>query len=299
MNQTLVTRRSALAAGLVLAGCAQTTTPSRSYTPPPNDERFAAIETRIGGRVGVAALNTASGDWLGHRLQERFAMCSTFKWLLAAQMLHLDMHRPGFREQQLRFAESDLLDHAPTARQHLARGWMTVEEACEAAVVVSDNTCANLLLASADGPEGLTRFLRANGDGLTRLDRTEPELNIVPPGEERDTTTPETMVRTLQRFLLTDAVLNPSSREQLIGWMVASTTGRERLRAGLPADWRVGDKTGTMGLEPNATNDVAIAWPPNRAPILIAAYFSGSTVDFRARNAAHAEIARIVAGQWS
>lgn len=85
----------------------------------------------------------------------------------------------------------------------------------------------------------------------------------------------------------------------LIGWMVESPTGRERLRAGMPADWRVGDKTGTWNGEHNATNDVAIAWPPNRAPIIIAAYLSANTVDAAARNAAHAEIARIIVEHFS
>jgi beta-lactamase class A len=169
---------------------------------------------------------------------------------------------------------------------------------CEAIVVVSDNTAANLLLDGAMGPQGFTRFLREQGDAVTRVDRLEPDINEVPPGDERDTTTPLAMVRNLQRFLLTDEVLNPASRERLIGWMVASTTGRERLRAGLPSNWRVGDKTGTWIGEHNATNDVAIAWPPGRAPIVIACYLSASTVEPAQRNAAHAEIARSVAEEW-
>lgn len=294
-----ISRRGALA-GVVVGACAPTAewTPGVAASRLADEPRFAAIEQHVGGRVGVAAFDTGSGAWLTHRMQERFAMCSTFKWLLAAQMLHMDMHMPGFREQQVRFSEADLLEYAPAARANLARGWMTVEEMCEAIVVVSDNTCANLLLDGAMGPEGLTRFLRANGDAITRLDRLEPELNEVPPGDERDTTTPLAMAQTLQRFLLTDDVLNPASRERLIGWMVESRTGRERLRAGLPADWRAGDKTGTWNGAHNAANDVAIAWPPGRAPIIIACYLHASTADFAARNAAHAEIARIVAEEW-
>jgi beta-lactamase class A len=267
--------------------------------PASDDRRFADIERRIGGRVGVAAYDTGARAWRTHRAGERFAMCSTFKWLLAAQLLFMDMHMPGYREQQVRFGESDLLEYAPAARANLARGWMTVEEMCEAIVVVSDNACANLLLGLVDGPAGLTRFLREYGDDTTRLDRLEPELNEVAPGDERDTTTPAAMTRTLQRFLLTGEVLNPASRERLIGWMVASTTGRERLRAGLPSDWRVGDKTGTWHGPTNATNDVAIAWPQGRGPILIASYLSASTADPTARNAAHAQVARIVAEQWA
>jgi beta-lactamase class A len=226
-------------------------------------------------------------------------MCSTFKWLLAAQMLRLAEQRPGLLAQRVEYGQRDLLEYAPTARVNLARGWMSVEEMCEAIVLVSDNTCANLLLGLGDGPQGLTAFLRAHGDQVTRLDRMEPEMNIVPPGDERDTTTPEAMVETMQRFLLTDEVLNAASRERLTGWLVAATTGLTRLRAGLPGDWRVGDKTGTWNGEHNANNDVAIAWPPGRAPILIASYLASATVEPAARNAAHADVARVVAETWS
>lgn len=293
----MLTRRDTLICGLALSASSQAA--ALSIAPPLSDRReFAVIERRIGGRVGVAALNTATGAWMTQRLAARFAMCSTFKWLLAAQMLAMDTQAPGLLAQQMRVSESDLLEYAPAARQHIARGSMSVEEACAGAVILSDNTCANLLLARAGGPEGFTRFLRANGDGVTRLGRIEPDLNMVALGDERDTTTPYAMVLALQRFLLTDIVLNAAARERLIGWMIESPTGRERLRAGLPPDWRVGDKTGTWTGEHNATNDVAIAWPPGRAPILIAVYLSASTAPFAERNAAHAEIARIVAEEW-
>jgi len=295
------TRRGALFGGLALAACAPRIAGSTSVAafPPPDDERFAAIERRIGGRVGVAAFDTGSSAWLGHRMQERFAMCSTFKWLLAAQMLHADMRMPGWLQREIFFSENDLLEHAPAARANLARRAMTIEEMCEAIVVVSDNTCANLLLSEAGSPFGFTMFLIERGDSITRLDRREPELNEVPPGDERDTTSPQAMVLNLERFLLTDEVLNPAAREKLAGWMVASATGRERLRAGLPSDWRVGDKTGTWVGPTNATNDVAVAWPPGRAPILIACYLSASTIEYAQRNAAHAEIGRIIAEEWA
>lgn len=294
----MLTRRDTLLGAMALGACAPVERRA-TYAPPPNDPRFAAIEERIGGRVGVAAWNTGTGDWLGRRIHERFAMCSTFKWALAAAQLNLAQNGGPQLDERVRFDGSDLLSYAPTAREHLARGWMTIEEACEAAVTLSDNTAANLLLEIQGGPEALTRFLRANGDGLTRLDRPEIALNDVAPGDERDTTTPEAMARTLKRFLLDDGVLTPAHRQRLIGWMVESPTGRERLRAGFPAEWRVGDKTGTWTAENNATNDVAIAWPPNRAPIIVACYLHSSTADAAARNAAHAEVARIIAEEWS
>ncbi|MBL8531380.1 MAG: serine hydrolase, partial [Hyphomonadaceae bacterium] len=172
-------------------------------------------------------------------------------------------------------------------------------EACEGAVKLSDNTAANLLLQIQGAPEGFTRLLRADGDGVTRLDRYELDLNDVAPGDERDTTTPEAMARTLKRFLLDDGVLAPAHREKLIGWMIDSPTGLQRLRAGFPASWRAGDKTGTWNGEHNAANDVAIAWPaPHGAPIIVCAYLHRSTIDAAGRNAAHAEIGRIIAAEW-
>lgn len=286
----MLTRRAVSLGAAALAACAHGSREADAT------QRIEAIETRLGVRIGVAALNTETGAWIATRRHERFAMASTFKWLLAAQMLSMDMHTPGFREQQVRFSERDLLDYAPAARANLARGWMSVEELCEAIVVVSDNAAANLLLTAAGGPEGFTSFLRANGDAVTRLDRMEPELNENAEGDERDTTSPEAMALTLKRFLVDDGVLNLASRERLIGWMVACATGHRRLRAGFPSTWRFGDKTGS-GMR-GAVNDVAIGWPPGKAAIVIASYMSGGDANTPAREAAHAEIGRVIAETW-
>lgn len=229
-------------------------------------------------------------------------MCSTFKWALAAAQLNLAENGGPQLGERLRFSESDVLGYAPVAQANVARGWLTIEEACAAAVMVSDNTAANLLLNIQGGPEGFTRFLRAHGDAVTRLDRTEPTLNENAVGDPRDTTTPDAMARTLRRFIVADqpdseGILNAENRERLINWMVDSTTGRERLRAGLPTDWRVGDKTGT-GVN-GAHNDVAVIWPPAQAPIIIASYLSESERSSDELNAVHADIARAVAESWA
>jgi beta-lactamase class A len=291
----MLTRRDTLLGAVALGACAPIE--SADQTTASSDARFAAIEAQLGARVGVAALNTATGAVIATRPHERFAMASTFKWLLAAQILQMAERLPGFLEERVVFGAGDLLDYAPTARAHLARGWMSVEECCEAIVVVSDNTAANLLLVAASGPAGFTSFVRASGDNVTRLDRAETALNENAPGDERDTTSPDAMARSLQRLLTQDGILSPASRQELIGWMQASTTGRNRLRAGLPADWRAGDKTGTGAR--GAVNDVAIAWPPGRAPIVIACYMSDGDADAATRIAAHAEIGRITADTWS
>lgn len=250
------------------------------------------IESRAGGRVGLFALATDSGKTIGHREDERFALCSTFKWVLAAAVLAaVDEKRMGL-DKQVAFSSADLVEYSPITAAHVQQGRMTVEALARAAVVTSDNTAANLLLEGIGGPAGLTAFLRARGDGVTRLDRNELALNSNLPGDARDTTSPRAMAGTLGKMLTTGA-LSPAKQALLIEWMVACETGKARLRAGLPRHWRAGDKSGTG--ERGAVNDVLIAWPPGRGPILVAAYMSDSASPVDVLNAAHAELGRLVA----
>jgi beta-lactamase class A len=169
---------------------------------------------------------------------------------------------------------------------------MSVRDLCAATVTVSDNPAANILLAAIDGPAGLTQFMRSIGDRVTRLDRTELELNTNLPGDPRDTTTPQAIANSMEKVLLGD-VLSTQSRLQLIAWLRQSTTGMRRLRAGLPAHWKVGDKTGTGAN--GATNDVMIAWPPGRSAVIAAVYLSESTQPVSALEQAHAAIGRVLA----
>lgn len=173
---------------------------------------------------------------------------------------------------------------------------MDVAELCKAAVEASDNTAANLLLGLVGGPAALTRYLRSIGDARTRLDRNEPALNSSLRGDSRDTTTPAAMLATMHTVLLGGA-LSLASRQSLLGWLKASQTGQSRLRTGLPPGWAAGDKTGTG--DNGAANDIAIAWPPQRRPILIAAYLGDSRATPEALNAAHARLGGIVSAAFS
>jgi beta-lactamase class A len=276
------------------AACAPGASPSpqRATAPRSESDPFAEIEASVGGRVGVFALDTGNGNHLAHREDERFAMCSTFKWALVAGVLARVDRGEVSLDERLRYDESDLLEYAPTTREHVSDGSMTVEALAKAAITKSDNTAANLLLMKVEGPPGLTRFFRRLRDPVTRLDRNEPTLNTNARGDVRDTTSPRAMASLMQSVLCGD-VLSPGSRDRLIGWLNACETGLERLRAGLPADWTVGDKTGT-GLD-GAVNDVAIVVPPRRAPILIAAYSSDGASSLSSLSAAHAKIGRIIA----
>ena len=254
---------------------------------------MAALEVRSGGRLGVAVLDTQTGATFGHRADERFAMCSTFKALVAGLILaRVDQGKERL-DRRVTYGREVLVSHSPVTEQHVGDG-MTIGALCEATVTLSDNAAANLLLDTFGGPPAVTAFVRTLGDKVTRLDRREPELNVVAPGDQRDTTSPRAMLGALRALTLGSA-LSPASRRQLVAWLVANQTGDKRLRAGLPAGWKVGDKTGSWGDgKVGTTNDIAVIWPPGRAPLLITAYLNRATVDDDQRNAVIAEVARIV-----
>jgi beta-lactamase class A len=257
--------------------------------------RILSMEQRTGTRIGVAALDTGSGKHFDYRSEERFPMCSTFKFLAAAAVLK---RADGGQEKLdlfVLYEPKDILEYAPVTKAHLKDGGMTLGALCAAAIEQSDNTAGNLLLDTIGGPVALTNFARSIGDEMTRLDRKEPELNSAIPGDERDTTTPAAMCADVQRLVLGN-VLSESSRHQLEDWLRHNETGALMIRAGVPKTWRVGDKTG-RGAN-GATNDIAIIRPPDRAPILLAIYSVGSTASANARSAAIAEVTKTVIESW-
>ena len=254
---------------------------------------MAALEARSGGRLGVAVLDTATGKTFGHRADERFAMCSTFKVLIAGLVLRRVDEGKEQLDRRLRYGKDVLVMNSPATEKHVEDG-MTVGELCEATITLSDNAAANLLLDTFGGPPALTAFVRGLGDKVTRIDGYEAGINEVKPGETHDTTSPNAMLTTLRTLTLGTA-LSPTSRSKLVAWLVANRTGGKRLRAGLPAGWKVGDKTGSWGdNRKGTTNDIAVVWPPGRPPLLITAYLADAKLDSEGRNAVIAEVARLV-----
>lgn len=266
-------RRAVLAAGAgTLAALASGGT---AFAAPPGRgdvlRELRALEREHGARLGVFARNTGSGHTVLYRADETFPMCSVFKTLAVAAVLR-DLDRDGeFLARRIRYTAEDVrvsgFGPVTGLPENLAGG-MTVEQLCAAAICQSDNAAANLLLRELGGPRAVTRFCRSVGDGVTRLDRWEPELNSAEPGRLTDTTSPRAVGRTYERLALGDA-LAPPDRERLTGWLLANTTSKERFRAGLPADWALADKTG--GGEYGTNNDVGITWPPHHAaPVVMA-----------------------------
>nr|WP_308437999.1 class A beta-lactamase [Jeongeupia naejangsanensis] len=254
------------------------------------DADFLALERRHGGRLGVCALDTGSGRRLGYRMDERFAFCSTFKAMLAGAILARSVGDAGLLQRRIRYTQADLVSYSPVSGPRVADG-MTVAELCAAAIQYSDNTAANLLIRQLGAPADVTTFARSIGDDVFRLDRWETELNTALPGDPRDTTTPAAMARSLQALTLGDA-LPPAQRAQLQDWLRGNTTGAKRIRAGVPAGWQVGDKTGSGDY--GTTNDIAVLWPPQRAPIVLAVYFTRPAQDAKWVDAAIADAARLV-----
>jgi beta-lactamase class A len=296
-----IDRRGMIAsvAALTLAGCVgpQQVAPSITANAP-----LAALEARVGGRLGVLVLDTASGRMTGHRYDEAFAMCSTFKLALAAAVLQqADLGRLKL-DAALHYTQADMVAHAPITGPNLAKGAMRIIDLAEAAQKTSDNVAANLLIKHLGGPAAITAIFHSWGDDVTRLDRYEPDLNNVPPGEARDTTTPHAFARSMANVLTDERILKPASRDILLQWMVDTNTGMRRIRGGLPPSWKSGDKTGTANSANfnNKTNDVAIFWPPERPPVIVTAFYEADgkyEVTRDADQAVLADVGRIAAAQ--
>ena len=276
-----------LALGLVGAGGAR----AEILTCGPPTARFDALEAQSGGRLGVAVLDLETGATRAYKARQRFPMCSTFKFVLAACVLaRVDQGRENLG-RKIPVRASDLVSHAPTVEKHVGDS-MTLADLCEAAITQSDNAATNLILGQIGGPKGFTAFARSIGDATTRLDRWETDMSESKPGDIRDTSSPLAMLENMRKLTL-GAALTPSSRQQLIDWLVGNQTGNATLRAGLPKAWRIGDKTGAG--DHGTRNDVAIAWPPGRKPILISGYLTTSKLNAAGRDAVLAEVGRIVA----
>ncbi len=261
-------------------------------SPAPVAEKLAALEKETVSHLGVVALDTGSGQRIEYRPNARFLLCSTFKFLAAAAVLKKVDDGKDQLDRFVPYDPKDILEYAPVTKEHLAEGGMKLGDLCAAALQMSDNTAGNLLLAQIGGPVGLTEYARSLGDETTRLDRTEPALNVGAPSDERDTTTPAAMAEDLRRIFTTEA-LSPAAREQLEKWIVGNKTGGDLIRRGVPKSWVLGDKTGRSGK--GSTNDIAILRPPGHAPIFLAVYSADSTDPGAKQKAAVVGAARLVA----
>nr|AMP56995.1 classA [uncultured bacterium] len=255
------------------------------------NQTLAELERVSRGRLGVTLLDTGNGQTSSYRGDERFLMLSSFKTLAAAYVLARSDKGEDQLNRRVPITEADLLDYAPITRLHIGQQGMTLAELCHATITTSDNTAANLILRSYGGPQALTRFLRSLGDNVTRHDRYEPALNQMSPVEPMDTTSPNAMSNTLNTLLFGTA-LKSESRQLLWSWLVANTTGDRRLRASVPSDWIVGEKTGTARI---GANDVGFLQAPGSSAVIVSVYLETDALAAPERDQIIAEVGRRVA----
>ena len=254
------------------------------------EKKLADLESFSDGRIGLSALNTADNRRFQYRASERFPLCSTAKLMTVSAILRQSMADSHLLQQKIIYNKEDLVTYSPITEKQIVDG-MKVCDLCAAAMEKSDNTAMNLLTKKLGGTGAVTLFARSIDDNTFRLDRIEPELNSAIPGDLRDTTTPEAMEKSLYQLCLGDALALPQ-RKQLQKWLKSCSTGDSRIRAGVPKDWIVGDKTGTGDY--GTTNDVAIIWPPNRSPIVVAIYFTQNKKDANPKNDVIESVTRIL-----
>lgn len=271
---------------------AATTRPSaatKSYA-----REFKGLERKFDARLGVYAVDTGTGREVAYNDGERFAHASTFKALAAGAVLR--KYSLSGMDRVVKYSKDDLVEYSPVTEKHVKTG-MSLGELCDAAVRFSDNTAGNLLFDALGGPKALDAALEEMGDHETRMERREPELNRWAPGGTQDTSTPRALAKDLRAYVLGD-VLGKSERDRLTKWLRTNTTGDALIRAGVPKGWVVGDKTGA-GQGYGTRNDIAVVWPPNAAPIVVAIMSNRTKKDAPYDNKLIAEAASVVTDNLS
>ncbi|MFU9001436.1 class A beta-lactamase [Proteus sp. TSJ240517] len=259
------------------------------------EEQLSTLEKYSQGRLGVALINTEDNSQITYRGEERFAMASTSKVMAVAAVLKESEKQAGLLDKNITIKKSDLVAYSPITEKHLVTG-MSLAQLSAATLQYSDNTAMNKILDYLGGPAKVTQFARSINDVTYRLDRKEPELNTAIHGDPRDTTSPIAMAKSLQALTLGDA-LGQSQRQQLVTWLKGNTTGDHSIKAGLPKHWIVGDKTGSGDY--GTTNDIAVIWPKNHAPLILVVYFTQQEQDAKYRKDIIVKATEIVTKEFS
>ncbi|MBL1099346.1 class A beta-lactamase [Streptomyces coffeae] len=280
-----------------LAACGQDDSPpsSSSMAAKPAATRsfsdeFKGLEKKFDARLGVYAIDTGTGREVAYNDGARFPFASTFKAMAAGAILR-ERSLDGM-DKKITYSKDDLIEWSPITEKHVDTG-MTLGELCDAAVRYSDNTAANLILEELGGPKSLDADLEKMGDDITRMERNEPGLNDWNPKNTRDTTTPRAFAKDLRSFVLGDTLEKPE-RAQLADWLKRNTTGATTIRAGMPKNWTVGDKTGT-GATYGSRNDIAVVWRPGADPIVVAIMTNRTAEDGKPDDRLLAQAAEVVA----
>ncbi|ERN39836.1 beta-lactamase class A [Rubidibacter lacunae KORDI 51-2] len=251
------------------------------------------IEARLNARIGIAVIDKETDRNWRYHAGDRFPINSTYKTIACAALLS----RVDSGQEQLDriviFDESQLADYSPVTETRVGAPGMSLGELCQATIATSDNSAANFVMQAIGGPQAVTQFMRSIGDRTSRLDRWSPELSESVPGDQRDTTSPNAMAMMLEQLVL-KGTLSFESRQTLESWLKGNEISGDLIRAAVPSDWDVIDKTGSGGY--GSRSIAAVMWPPQREPVIAAIYITETEVSFAERNAAIAEIGEAIVG---
>ena len=252
----------------------------------PSDLNFGELEAKYDAQIGVYVLDTNDNSEIAYNADQRFAYCSTHKVLSVGALLQ----RKSLDELGERriYSAEEILPYSAITKAHVADG-LTLAEICEAALRVSDNTAANLVIAELGGIDAFRDSLRAIGDDVTEPARLETELNIFSPDSPADTTTPRRLAKDLELYLLGD-LLSDEKKSLLATWMSDNAITDDLIKAGVPKGWKVLDKSGA-GINYVTRNDVAVIYPPNKKPIVVAIMTRRNEESARFDSALVAEVA--------
>ena len=269
-----------------------------SAAPEPHVQtQLALLEATTPGILGIAAIDTGTGQQINYHAYQSFPMGCTSKTIGVAAVLARAMKQPDLLYKIIKYPASALQEWSPVTKKHLADG-MSVQQLCAAAIMFSDNTAMNLLLAQVGGLTGINAFARGiDADGYFQMDHNWPAEAAASPASRQDATTPATMENLLSQLLL-GQVLAPTARKQLLDWLHHSVTGYARIRAGVPSGWAVMDKTGT-GSRYGTTNDVAVIFPPHCRPLIFSIYYSSDIDTSPTREDVIAKATRILVRAFS
>ncbi|WP_460656655.1 class A beta-lactamase [Kribbella endophytica] len=268
-----------------------TATPAPTATLTPYVGQFEQLEKQFTARLGVYAVDTGNGRELAFNADARFAYASTFKALACGALLR--QKKLAGLTKVIKYSKADLVPNSPVTGKHTA---MTLAALCDATIRYSDNTAANLIFAELGGPKALDGVLQKLGDNVTQMENIEPKLSDWDPKSNTDTSTPRAFAKNLQAFVLGDLLAAPE-RAQLTAWLKANTTGDTMIRAGFPKGWVIGDKTGSASTY-GGRNDIAVIWPPGRAPIVVAVFSNRRAAEAESDDRLVAGAAKVVASTF-
>ncbi|MFV0575049.1 MAG: class A beta-lactamase [Vibrio sp.] len=254
------------------------------------DKQIQQVEQELSARVGVTILDVDSGKLWDHNGDQRFPLTSTFKTIACGKLLNDSEDGQLQLTDTVKVRTVDLVTYSPVVEKYVGKQ-IELQNACQAAMYMSDNTAANIIIKAVGGTEAVTQFARTLGDKVTRLDRFEPELNQGKPNDERDTTTPNMISQDINALLF-GSVLSEQSKQQLKEWMVNNQVTGNLLRSVLPDYWHIADRSGAGGY--GSRSITAVVWTDNQSPVIISIYLTQTEASMDELNQAIVEIGKAI-----